>query len=292
MKKFFILGVLCISILSSCDNSKQQATEQELANQKALNEASREELQNAIAERDELLDLVNEVTASINDIKGVEKVITVSATGTDMNSRGSVSSDLASIKSTLAERRQKLSDLEAKLKSSKVSNDKLLATITNLRSQIDDLNSQVESLTSKLTSANETITKLDSKVDSLNTTVASVTEERNTAQEEAVKQADIANQCFYAIGSKSELKKHDIIESGFLRKTKIMQGDFDKSFFVQADKRTLTSIQLHSNKAKVVSTTQPKSSYEIVDVNGQKVLRILNPSEFWGVSNYVVIQID
>lgn len=71
-----------------------------------------------------------------------------------------------------------------------------------------------------------------------------------------------------------------------------MQGDFDKSFFVQADKRTLTSIQLHSNKAKVVSTTQPKSSYEIVDVNGQKVLRILNPSEFWGVSNYVVIQID
>ena len=71
-----------------------------------------------------------------------------------------------------------------------------------------------------------------------------------------------------------------------------MQGDFDQSFFIKADRRTLTTIPLHSKKAKIISVTPPAASYTMKDVNGQKVLEITNPTQFWGVSNYLVIQID
>ena len=37
------------------------------------------------------------------------------------------------------------------------------------------------------------------------------------------------------------MKKYNIIETSFLRKTKIMEGDFEKSYFTKADKRTLSS---------------------------------------------------
>ena len=68
-------------------------------------------------------------------------------------------------------------------------------------------------------------------------------------------------------------------------------GDFSRNHFTQADKRTLNEIPLHSRKAKVWSK-HPKESYEIVDNNGQKVLRILNATKFWELSNYLVIQVD
>lgn len=291
MKKFFIYGCLTFALLTSCDNSKETAAQQELANQQALNEATREELQSAINERDELLSLVNEISSGIDEINEVEKIITING-GAEISTRNNLTNNLASIKNTLADRRQRLAELEKKLKDSKLSGDKLLQTIESLRKQIDDQTSQIEALTASLETANRKITELDSQVESLNSTVQTVTDERDAAREEAVQEANKANECFYAVGSKKELKDHNIIESGFLRKTKIMQGDFDKSYFIQGDKRTLKTIKLHTKKAKVVSTNQPADSYDIVDVNGEKELRITNPDEFWSVSNYVVIQID
>lgn len=70
-----------------------------------------------------------------------------------------------------------------------------------------------------------------------------------------------------------------------------MKGDFDQSFFTTADKRTLTRIALHSKKAEVL-TNQPAGSYNIADENGQKVLVITNPEQFWSLSNYLVVKID
>lgn len=70
-----------------------------------------------------------------------------------------------------------------------------------------------------------------------------------------------------------------------------MPEDFNASYFHHADKRTLTTIELHSTKAKVL-TDQPKDSYTIEDVDGQKVLKITNTARFWDKSNYLVVQID
>ncbi|MCM1317176.1 MAG: hypothetical protein NC241_03240 [Bacteroides sp.] len=290
MKRVLIVCALAATLLTSCENEKQR---KEVENAQAIAEATREELESAIAERDQLLDLINEVSSGMDDIKGVEEIVAVNASGESVDNRGKITSDINAIRASLEERRQKLADLEQKLKNSKINNSKLLQTIETLRSQIDSQQREIETLTASLSEARKRIGVLDQAVDSLGTQVAEVTEQRDAAQEEAVAQANLANACYYAIGSKSELKAHDIIEGGgFLRKTKIMQGDFDQSFFIKADRRTLATIPLHSKKAKIISTTPPASSYAIKDVNGQKVLEITNPNLFWGVSNYLVIQID
>ncbi len=290
MKRVLIVCALAACLLSSCENEKQK---QEVENAQALAAATREELESAIAERDQLLDLINEVSAGMDEIKSVEQIVAVNASGESIDNRDKINADINAIRASLEERRQKLADLEQKLKNSRINNSKLLKTIETLKGQIDSQAREIETLNANLAEAKQRIGILDQTVDSLGSKVASVTEERNAAQEEAINQANIANTCYYAIGSKSELKDHDIIEGGgFLRKTKIMQGDFDQSFFIKADRRTITTIPLHSKKAKIISAMPPASSYNIKDVNGQKVLEITNPNLFWGVSNYLVIQID
>ena len=68
-----------------------------------------------------------------------------------------------------------------------------------------------------------------------------------------------------------------------------MKGDFDKDFFVISDKRTLTTLPLNATKVKVLSS-HPENSYELIEENGQKTLKINNPDKFWSLSNYLVIQ--
>lgn len=294
MKKIFIWGFISLFALSGCKSESKNdddIVKQRLAEQEALAQASREELEAALQERDELLSLINDINESVSEIQSVENIVTMKGVG-EGSEKTNITNNLAAIKSSLADRRKRLADLESKLKDSKLSNTKLLETIDGLKKQIDEQSLTIENLTASLESANRRIAVLDNQVDSLNTEVSTVSKERDRAQDEALNQANIANECYYAVGTKKELKQHNIVESGFLRKTKVMPEDFDKDYFVKADKRTLRSIPLHAKKAKVVSASQPAYSYEIIEQNGQKVLNITNPSAFWGVSNYVVIQID
>lgn len=290
MKKVLLIFALAAVALTSCENKEQK---ERLENAEAMAAATREELQQAITERDELLDLINEVSSGMDDIKGVENIVAVNTSGEVGGNRSKITSDIAAIRATLDERRRKVEELENRMRQSKLNNSKLIATIQTLKNQIDQQAQEIETLTASLDQARTRIATLDSQVDSLNTTVTGLAQERDQAEEEAIRQANIANTCYYAVGSKSELKKYNIIEGGgFLRKSKILQGEFDKSFFVTSDKRTLTQIPLHSPKAKIISSTPPAGSYEFVKQNGQLVLRILNPTQFWGVTNYLVVQID
>ena len=202
--------------------------------------------------------------------------------------------DLQILKNTLQQRQQKLNELEKKLKDSKLTNTKLEKTIETLKTQIAEHQVEIENLNTALTSAKGQIVKLENDKDSLNKTITTVSAEKAKVEEiaeEAITNVNELNKCFYAIGSKKELKQNKILESGFLKKTKVMQGEYDQNFFSVADKRTLKKINLHSKKAKIL-TNHPANSYELQDVDGQKTLLITNPSIFWNLSNYLVIQID
>lgn len=289
MKQIIYFSLAGMLALSACNSEK---TEQP-SDDEALAQASREELVTAVAERDQLLGLVNEINEGMSQIKQLENILTVSNNmpGENATQREQIQSDIAAIQKALQDRRQKLEELEKKLSSSNRNNENLRQTINGLRAQIDSQAEEIATLKSNLGEAQQRIGQLDAAVDSLTTTVTAVTDERDMAQEESVSLANELNTCYYAIGSKSELKDRNIIETGFLRKTKLMKGDFDQSFFTTADKRTLSRIALHSKKAEIL-TNQPEGSYILNDDNGQKVLVITNPDAFWSLSNYLVIKID
>ena len=287
MKTIHLITTVAIAtMLFSCNGNKEK-------DQQTLENISKQELATALNERDQLLSLVKEVSAGLNEIKNLENIMAVSANQLSENpgQRTQILADIASLKEKIQQRKTQLSELERKLHESTINNKELQETIDALKAQIDSQMEEIESLRQQLTAANEHIGALNSEVDSLNTTVSTVTGERNAAQEASVKLENELNTCFYVIAPKSELKKHNIIESGFLRKTKLMKGDFDKGFFVISDKRMLSTLPLNTKKAKIL-TNHPQASYELVDEAGQKVIRIKNPDQFWSLTNYLVIQKD
>ncbi len=290
MKKFIILSLAAAAMLTACDNKK---AEEEAQQQAALQEATKQELTAAVQDRDQLLSLVNEIASGMDQIKRLENILSVSngIKGETASQRAQIEADIAAIQQTLQQRREQLAELEGKLNKSNLTNSNLRKTIETLRAQIDSQSAEIETLRGNLADANQKIGELNTAVDSLSTTVTTVTDERNAAQDTNVQLTNELNTCYYVVASKKELKDHKIIETGFLRKTKLLKGDFDQTFFTTGDKRTMTSIPLHTHKAKVL-TNQPAQSYQIVDEAGQKVLKITNADLFWSLSNYLVVEID
>lgn len=286
--KHLIVTIITLSALFSACTGKQDPTEQI-----SLMEASRQELVTALEERDQLLCLVKEISVSMDQIRHLENIMTVSGTHAKENpsQRTRILSDISSLKRTLKQRREQLAQLETRLEESSLYTDELKSTVKVLYNQIDTQTREIENLRGQLTMANARIDSLNNAVDSLNTTVATINDNLDMANAASIRLEDELNTCYYIVTSKSELKKHQILETGFLRKSKLLKGDFDKGFFVIGDKRNMHTIELNSDKARV-HTNHPEDSYAIRKENNKKILVILDPEKFWSLTNYLVIQTD
>ena len=92
------------------------------------------------------------------------------------------------------------------------------------------------------------------------------------------------NTAWYVFGTKKELKDQRIVEGG-----KVLQANFNKSYFTKIDIRVDKVVNLYSKSAKIL-TTHPSSSYTLTrDANKQYTLRITNPELFWSTSKYLVV---
>lgn len=288
MKYTLTIAIVAVTLLTSCGNKKKlEATQETL-------DMTRTELAQAVADQDSLLSLMNDIQSGVSRIRELENILggSTSINTETPDRRQQIKDDIASIQNELQARRQRLDALEAKLKDSSYQNSTLRKSIETLKAQIADQNNTIRSLNESLAQANVHIESLTRDVDSLTSTVAIV----NQAREEVENQNnDLTNElatCYYALGNKKELKEHNLIETGFLRKTKVMPNDFESSFFTKADKRTLSLLPLHSKKAKVL-TSQPSDSYTIqTDENGMKSLLITDATRFWEISNFLIVQID
>lgn len=262
-------------------------------NNRSLMEISKQELATALEERDQLLSLVRDVAAGIEQIKQLEGLMDRQVAGPNESARqrARIMADISKVRGNIEQRKAQLAALEHNLQESTINNKELTETINALRLQIDSQLEEIESLKRQLTSANEHIGSLNYTVDSLNLTVAAIADERDSVLTTSVQLDKELNSCYYIVASKSELKNLNIIETGFMRNTKVMKRDFDKSSFITADKRELTSLTLGRGKVKLL-TNHPESAYAITDEGGVKTLRITDPERFWSLTGYLVIQTD
>lgn len=303
MKKLavFTVALAALSVVSCKDKSAEASQETANLDTASLVTMSREELEATLMTQDTLLSLVNDISADMIQLKNIEMIVSspTGLNGETASQKQQIINDMQAVKQTLADRRKRLAELEAKLKNSsdenanlQKTNANLLKTIENLKAQIEQNEMSIQELNKQLADAHVQIKSLNLAVDSLNTNVAEEKAGKEKAQQEAQNLTTELNTCYYAIGSKKELEANNIIKSGFLRKTKILQGDYQMSYFTAVDKRTCHNIPLYSKKAKVL-TNQPADSYRFVeDANGMKTLEISNPNRFWAASNYLVIQIN
>lgn len=282
---------MAVSLLvgaTACNSGKLQEAKDE-------NNRLDDSLRVAIANQDSLFSLLNDITSGMDQIKDLEKILTSSTnlSGETQSRKDAIRNDMIAIQKALQERRERLAELERRLENSNSNNATLRKTIENLKANIAEQSATIESLRQDLSSAHIQIAKLDFTVDSLSAKVDTISAAREATEKQLTAATNEMNTVYYVVGNKSELKEHNILEGGgFLRKTKLMQSDFDQNYFTAVDKRTIKQIPLYSKKAKLL-TKQPAASYEMIDdANGQKVLYITDPAEFWRLSNYLVIQID
>ena len=242
-------------------------------------------------EKDSLMSLMGEISNNLIEINGLENIVTSKEFKSESPSRKrEILNNIEAIKQELAVRRQKLEQLEEKLKKQNGYTANLQKTIDSQKQLIDQQNKKITDLEDELAKANIKIEDLNVRVDSLNTEVSNVSKEKQIAEQKTEELTNQLNTCYYIVETNKVLKEKKILEKRFLGRTKIMEGDFDRSAFVKADKRSLTEIPTGSTSAKVVSK-QPADSYEIVDENGYKVVKITNANLFWEKSDFLVIEV-
>lgn len=295
MKKisYLVLLMIGLALMPACQRSNQQ--ELESMRQDSINAALRDSINTANAEKDSLMELMGDIADGMQQIKELEDIVSVNnLSGETPDRKKQLRDDIVLIQQSINKHKARLNELEKRLKQSTNYNSKMEKSIASLKQQLEEQQQTINSLTEQLAAAHIQIKNLNQSVDSLNTVNKVVTKEKEAAQEESKALANEVtnlNTCYYVVGSKKELKAHKIIEAGFLRKTKILQGDYELSYFTKADRRTLSEIPLHSRKAELM-TNHPKDSYEIVDQGNGKTLRILNSNRFWEKTNYLVIKVD
>lgn len=280
---FFVAGLIAVFAVSCSDGKTDNAADE------AAQDSIR--IETLETEKDSLMNLMGEISNNLIEINGLENIVTSKEFKSESPSRKrEILNNIEAIKQELAVRRQKLEQLEEKLKKQNGYTANLQKTIDSQKQLIDQQNKKITDLEDELAKANIKIEDLNVRVDSLNTEVSNVSKEKQIAEQKTEELTNQLNTCYYIVETNKVLKEKKILEKKFLGRTKIMEGDFDRSAFVKADKRSLTEIPTGSTSAKVVSK-QPADSYEIVDENGYKVVKITNANLFWEKSDFLVIEV-
>lgn len=290
---YFVWLMVALALMPACRRANQ--LEQEALRQDSINAVLQDSINTANAEKDSLMQLMGDIADGMNQIKELEDIVSVNnLSGETPDRKKQLRDDIVLIQQSINNHKQRLAELEKRLKQSTNYNKSMQKSIAQLKAQLETQQQTINSLTEQLAAAHIQIQNLNQSVDSLNNVNKSIAREKEAAQQESkelTSEVTNLNTCYYVIGSMKELKNHKIIESGFLRKTKILEGDFEMSYFTKADRRTLSEIPLHSSKAQLM-TNHPSDSYELVDHGNVKTLHILNAKRFWEKSNFLVVKVD
>lgn len=280
MKKLVILSLLSVALLSSCGNgAKNEAM-------KAQNDSLMVELSSRNAELDEIMGAFNEVQEGFRQINEAENRVDLQSGSIRENSANKIKDDIRFISEKLQANREQIAKLEEQLKNSKYNSAQLKKAIANLTKELEAKQQQIETLQAELASKNIRIAELDDAVAGLSQNVSDLTAENEAKSATVASQDKALNTAWFVFGTKSELKDQKILKNGVLK-----NDDFNKDYFTQIDIRTDKEIKLYSKRAELL-TTHPAGSYELVkDAKGQLTLKITNPSQFWSVSRYLVIQV-
>jgi hypothetical protein len=135
----------------------------------------------------------------------------------------------------------------------------------------------------------------DFKITQINDQLTAI--ELEIAKREAIiqQQEHEINKAYMAMGTYEELELEGVLtkEGGVvgIGKHVTLRDDASAKGFKEVDVRDLKTVPLNVEKATVV-TEHPKNSYQIVEQNDQMAyLEIKDPTEFWRLSKYLVVEV-
>ena len=293
MKKFnyviFILMASCFFF--SCKNEKVDMSKymSERDSIMKINQQKEQEL-------NELNSILNTVASGLDSI-AVQEGILYSNKSKDgiLLSKDQIAANLNYMSELLSRQRHKIKALQDSLSSKKGVGGSILKmqkVIEFLNAQLSEKDAMIKTLQADLNNKKNDISQLRSTLVSMKNKSESI-EKKNAALSKALStQDEIINECYVKIGTKKQLMASGLLQGGFLKKKKINYGEVDKNKFNAVDIRKFREITLKSNNPKILTPLPNNRSYHFEDNgDGTCALVITNPTQFWSVSNFLIIQL-
>ena len=226
---------------------------------------------------DELNGIISIIANGLDSIAMQENML-INNNGREgvMLDRNQIAANLKNMEDILARQRLKIQELQDSL-----ARQKTTQGIERLQKIIGFLNQQLAAKDKVIKS----ISDMQSRVDNA--------ERKTQALTNAVKtQNDIINECYVKIGTKKQLAAAGLLKGGFLKKKKVNYQDVEKSKFNAVDIRRFREVTLKSSNPKILTPQPSNRSYHFEDNgDGTCTLVITNPTQFWSVSNFLIIQL-
>jgi hypothetical protein len=305
MKRYaWVLIVVGVFATAGCNQGELQKA---LADSKA-----------AEAQKDSLLTEVLETTQFVTDINSElakSKSLAVTKASTDpgvpgarkdREDRKASLQRVQAVITRLNESEAKLAQTEARAKTSRQRNARLLAQIETYKKTIDDLRATAETqkadFEAQLNEKNTQIATLAGRVDTLTTEKGQLESDKAALADTVMGLTSYKNTVYYAIGTKDELIKKGVITkegSKFLvfGGTRLEPArNLNPEAFTAIDKTQNTSIPLPrtDKKYKIVSRQSPSYLAAGVAKDGKVsgAVEIAQPEEFWSASKYLILVQD
>ena len=246
-------------------------------------------LQKIIVQKDneinDMMSTLNQIQEGFRQITEAENRVNIVKDGERTDKAQQIRENIEFISNTMKHNRELIEKLRQQVRESSLKGDQLKGTIETMIKQLDEKDQQLQQLRAELDSKNIHINELDEQITNLNKNVTTLTEETKQKTQTISNQDKQLNTAWFVFGTKKELKEQHILQKG----DKVLQSNFNKSYFTKIDIRVDKEIKLYSKSAKIL-TMHPSSSYTLQqDANKQYVLRITNPDLFWSTSKYLVI---
>ena len=281
MMKRILLFCLSAIVLTSCvENSAEYKKLQ------SENEMLRIEKIKTVADLDDMISTLNDIQTDIQTIRETENYLVLEQDRELSKSKQEqIKQDILLIAQTLKTNKEQLASLEEKLKNSNLQS-------SGLQKTIERINAELNQKTLMIASLQEELVKKDIQIEGLHEDLENLAMTTSFQAQMITEQDKELHLAYYCYGTKKELREQSILTGGGLfSKTKALQGNFNKNYFIQIDLRDETEIPLYDRKAKVHSN-HPANSYMFSkDSNGNLTLIVLEPELFWSLGRYLVIEV-
>lgn len=284
----FSLAILLV-ILTSCGKQSSDYKTLKAQNDSLLN--SKLKLQEEV---DGYFSTMNQIEQNIEKIKSTENTISIQPMGQELNDdqRTKINEDMVYLSEMLQTNKDELARLKSKLKKSGFKSAELEGTISRLTKSLEEESTKVATLQTQLAEKDSLIAQLGTTVNDLGKNVENLSTDVKIKETKIKEQDETIHTAWYVFGTRKELKEQKIVTSdGIFSPQRVLERDFNKNYFVRIDARNTKSIPLYSTRAKIL-TNHPKSSYTLEKENGNFILLIVDPAQFWSVSKYLVIEVD
>lgn len=291
MKTFrIIMPLLMLVLVFSCKNEKVDM-QQFVAERDSILQDNRSKTQ----QLDELNGVLSTIAIGLDSI-AVQENILFNGSGRDgvRLDKHEIAARLNGMADILARQRAKIQALQDSLANRKTSQsvEHLQRVVEFLNQQLAEKDQVIKSLRADLNNSKKDITQLRASLSDMKNRAVKAENKTHVLTTALSKQDDVINECYVRIGTKKQLSAAGLLKGGFLQKKKVNYEDVDKSKFNAVDIRKFREITLKSNNPKILTPQPSNRSFHFEESgDGSCTLVITNPTLFWSVSNFLIIQL-